>query len=595
MSEKVRELRRLMKDYGIQAYFVPSSDPHQSEYVPEFWQRRKFISGFTGSAGDVVITKTKAGLWTDSRYFLQAEQQLDSRVFTLFKIGLPGVPTWKEWLLKELKSGEALGFDPKLITHKDFSSLKKEFESKGILLKSIEKNLVDAVWEQRPEPPLNKIVIHPIKYAGESAASKLGRLREKMAAEQAVAHVLTLLDAIAWLFNIRGSDVKYNPVAISYAIVTAKKAMLFIDLNKVSAEVRKILKEESVEVHNYSDFGPALRQLAKGKKRVWLDEGTVSQWVVNTLKRGAHLTFKPSPIALFKAIKNEAELSGFEAAHIRDGVAMVKFLSWLEGALGKSEVTEISAAKRVAEFQALDPLFRGQSFETISSYGSHGAIVHYASTPETDIPLKREGIYLIDAGGQYQDATTDMTRTVSLGEPTEEQKENFTRILKGVIGLTLTSFPQGTSGKQLDSIARLALWEKGLNFGHGVGHGVGSYLNVHEGPQAISYYRCIGVGLEPGMITSIEPGYYKENEYGMRVENMAVVVKDEEKSSAGLTFYKFETLTLCPIDTRLVKKELLTQAEIKWLNDYHRRVREKLTPYLNELETGWLLKATTPL
>jgi Xaa-Pro aminopeptidase len=311
------------------------------------------------------------------------------------------------------------------------------------------------------------------------------------------------------------------------------------------------------------------------------------------LKRGAHLIFKPSPIALFKAIKNEAELSGFKAAHIRDGVAMVKFLSWLEGALGKTEVTEISAAEKLAEFQALDPLFRGQGFETISSYGRHGAIVHYASTPETDIPLKREGIYLIDAGGQYQDATTDVTRTISLGEPTEEQKENFTRILKGVIGLTLTSFPQGTSGKQLDSIARLALWDKGLNFGHGVGHGVGSYLNVHEGPQAISYYRCIGVGLEPGMITTIEPGYYKENEYGMRIENIAVVVKDEEKSSAGLTFYKFETLTLCPIDTRLVIKELLTQAEVKWLNDYHCRVREKLTPYLNELEAGWLFKATT--
>lgn len=591
MKDRIQKLRKLMKKYGVQAYLVPSSDPHQSEYVPEFWQRRKFISRFTGSAGDVVVTATEAGLWTDSRYFLQAEQQLDSSVFTLFKMGLPDVPSFKVWISKKLKEGEALGLDPKLISHREFLSLNDELEARSTLIKCIKENLVDAVWDDRPEPPKGIIKVHEEKYSGESVTSKLKRLREKMAENGADAHVITMLDSIAWLFNIRGSDVEFNPVAISYAIITTEKAVLFVDLEKLTKGVTASLKD-TLEIRPYEDFESELANLSKRECRVWLDDNTVNQWVVNVLKDGAKLLLKPSPITMFKAIKNKTEIKGFKDAHVRDGVAMVKFLSWLNQAVEKSQVTELSASKKAAEFRAQGKLFKGLSFETISSYGEHGAVVHYAVTPETDIPLKPEGIYLIDSGGQYSDGTTDITRTAALEKPTQVQKNHFTRVLKGLINLSMTSFPQGTAGKQLDTISREPLWEIGLNYGHGTGHGVGSFLNVHEGPQAISYYRCIGIGLEPGMITTIEPGYYKESKYGIRIENMALVVKDEKKSGSEFTFYTFETLTLCPIDLNLVKKEIMTEAEINWLNDYHEKVYETLGPLLDRPEAEWLKEAT---
>lgn len=590
MKDKITALRKLMEDFGVDAYFVPSSDPHQSEYVPEFWQRRKFISGFTGSAGDAVISQKKAALWTDSRYFLQAEQELDKKVFILFRMGMPDVPSIEDWLIKELKKGDSLGIDPQVISRTGFANLQKKLEEKGIGLKCIEKNLVDAVWENRPEAPRGHIEIHTAKYSGESAASKLKRVREKMAEADTDALVVTMLDSIAWLFNIRGSDVKYNPVVIAYGLVTAEKAMLFIDKDKMPAEARKALK--GIEILDYEDFGSRLQDLAQKKARVWLDESSVSQWIVNILEKGSNFYFQPNPIKMFKAIKNQTEINGFRKAHIRDGAAMVKFLCWLEKNVRESEITEVSAAEKAAEFRVKNDLFKGMSFETISSYGAHGAVVHYAANPQTDIPLKPDGIYLIDSGGQYLDGTTDITRTVTLGNPKEEQKDRFTRILKGLIDLLTTSFPRGTAGKQLDTIARMPLWEKGLNYGHGTGHGIGTFLNVHEGPQAISYYRCIGVALEPGMITTIEPGYYKENEYGLRVENVALVVKDEKKSSQETTFFTFENLTLCPIDTRLVKKELLTQKEIEWLNDYHLKVYRILAPLLDRAEAAWLKEAT---
>jgi Xaa-Pro aminopeptidase len=591
MKNKVKAVRKLMKDSGIDAYFVPSSDPHQSEYVPEFWQRRKFISEFTGSAGDVVITHKKAALWTDSRYFIQAEQQLDDKVFTLFKMGLHDVPNFDDWLIQELRRGESVGLDPQVISRKNFVSLKEKLEDKGIQLKCIEKNLVDAVWEERPEAPKGKIEVHDEKYSGETTASKLIRLREKMAEADADAFVVTMLDSIAWLFNVRGSDVIYNPVVVSYALITMKEALFFVDPEKLSKTVQQALGDV-VDIRSYEDFGSELQNLAQKKFRIWLDEDSVSQWIVDTLANGTNLLFKPSPIKIFKAVKNKTEIAGFKNAHIRDGAAMVKFLCWLEKNIGTTEITEVSAAAKAAEFRAQNDLFKGMSFETISSYGVHGAVVHYAPSSETDIPLKPEGIYLIDSGGQYLDGTTDITRTITLGSPTDEQKERFTQVLKGVIDLLTTSFPQGTVGKQLDTIARMPLWEKGLNYGHGTGHGIGTFLNVHEGPQAISYYRCIGIALEPGMITTIEPGFYKENEYGLRVENVALVVKDENKSSEGAAFFTFENLTLCPIDLRLVNKELMTEKEIGWLNDYHEKVYKTLAPFLDESEAAWLKENT---
>lgn len=594
MKDKLKALRGLMKKHGIEAYFVPSTDPHQSEYVPEFWKRRQFMTGFAGSAGDAVVTMKKAGLWTDSRYFLQADRELRGSGFTLFKWGLPGVLSWQDWIAKELSSRQALGLDPKLITHRDFAKLEKELERRGIVLKAIEKNLIDAIWSQRPAPPAGEISIHEKKHAGESVRNKLERLRQKIAGEDAVVHVLTLLDAIAWLFNIRGSDVEFNPVAIAYAIVTRKKAMLFVAREKVSKKARQILAR-NVELCDYEDFSSQLLELRKKKPRVWLDEASVSEWVLRSLGRNTPLILKPSPISLFKAIKNKTEIAGAKEAHLRDGAAMVKFLCWLEKEVPKGRVTELSAAKKIEEFRRRQDLFQGLSFKTISSYGSHGAVVHYTVSPETDIPLKPKGLYLIDSGSQYLDATTDVTRTICLGIPTEEQRDRFTRVLKGLIALTRVSFPQGTFGTQVDMLARLALWEKGLNFGHGTGHGIGAYLNVHEGPQSIAPARGFGVSLEPGMITSIEPGYYKDNEYGLRVENLALVVKDEAKSNKASSFYTFETLTVCPIDLRLIKKELLTTEEIQWLNSYHQIVREVLTPRLGSAEAAWLKKATQPI
>jgi Xaa-Pro aminopeptidase len=590
MNDNLAKLRRLMKRHRIQAYLIPSGDPHQSEYVPGFWKRRQFVTGFCGSAGDAVVTLAKAGLWTDSRYYLQAERELAGSGFDLFRWGLPGVPSWKEWMAKELRAGDTLGLDPRLISHKDYGELEKIFRDRGLRLKSIEENLVDKVWDARPAPPRGKIIIHPKRYAGESVRSKLERLRQKMAQEKADAHVLTQLDSVAWLFNVRGSDVDFNPVVIAYALITDRKARLFIDRTKVQGRTKDVLSRDVI-ILDYRDFAAQLARLGEQERRVWVDEASASQWVVEGL-RGARLIFKPSPVPLFKAAKNKTEIDGARRAQIRDGVAMVKFLRWIVEAVPQGGVTELSAAAKLEEFRSRQPLYRGLGFETISSYGEHGAVVHYAVSPETDIPLEPKGIYLSDSGSQYRDATTDITRTICLGEPTNEQRDRFTRVLKGVIALSSISFPQGTMGPQLDILARKALWEAGLNYGHGTGHGIGAYLGVHEGPQSIAPARGFLIPLLPGMIMSIEPGFYKDGEFGVRVENLGLVVKDEKRSTRALAFYTFETLTLCPIDVRLVRRELLTAEEIVWLNGYHARVRAALTPLLDEPDAAWLRTAT---
>ena len=593
MDSKLNQLRRLMRKHNVQGYLIPGSDPHQNEYVPEFWRRRAFITGFTGSAGDALVTLKIAGLWIDSRYYLQAERELHGTDFALFRWGSPGVPSWQEWAARNLKPGDSVGLDPQLISHRDYTKLKKDLAVKSVRLRPVAANLVDVIWRDRPAAPAGPVIVLDEKYAGESRSSKLDRLHQKLTVERVDAHILSQLDAVAWLFNIRGSDVPFNPVAIAYAIITRKKALLFVAREKVSPEVRTVLKKD-VSLRSYTEFPAALRSLAAAKKRIWLDEAGVSQWVVSSLA-GAELVFKPSPVTFSKAIKNASEIRGSKQAHRRDGAAMVKFLCWLEKAVPKGGVTEFSAARKLEEIRRRQPRFRGLSFQTISSYGSHGAVVHYEVTPETDIPLKPKGIYLIDSGSQYLDATTDITRMVCLGRPTAEQRDRFTRVLKGVISLTLTSFPQGTYGPQLDVLARRALWERGLNYGHGTGHGIGAFLNVHEGPQSIAPARGLGIGLEPGMILSIEPGYYKEGEYGFRVENLVLVVKDPVRTSQTSLFYTFETLTLCPIDLRLVKKDLLTEDEVIWLNAYHRRVLKELTPLLEKDEAAWLKKATRPI
>ncbi len=593
MNRKLTALRSRMKRHGVHAYLIPNSDPHQSEYVPECWKRRQFMTGFTGSGGDALVASRRAGLWTDSRYYLQAERELRGSGFELYKWGSADVPSWQEWAARNLKSGETFGFDPQLITHKEYARFKKALDDKGIRLKPIAANLVDQIWEERPDPPLAPIIILPERYTGESVRNKLDRLRQNMAAEDADAHVLSQLDAIAWLFNIRGSDVEYNPVAIAYAVITPKEADLFIARGKVDKKARAELKKR-VRFRDYHDFPEELRRLASAKRRVWLDETSISQWIVHKLK-GSKLIFRPSPVPLFKAVKNAIEIRGAKQAHRRDGAAMVKFLHWLEKAVPGGGVTELSAAHKLEAFRSRQPRFRGPSFATISAYGSHGAIVHYSVSSETNCSLKPAGIYLVDSGGQYLDATTDITRTVALGRPTEEQCDRFTRVLKGVAALSTISFPRGTSGSQLDILARRALWQKGLNYGHGTGHGIGSYLNVHEGPQAISPIRGFGISLEAGMILSNEPGCYKEGEYGIRIENLVLVVKDNVRSTPESPFYLFEPLTLCPIDIRLVNKKLLAEDEIRWLNSYHRRVRKELTHLVDKDEAAWLRKATRPI
>lgn len=592
--EKVSALRRLMKKHGVDAYLIPSSDPHQDEYVPKLWQRRRFLTGFTGSAGEAVITHKHAGLWTDSRYFIQAEQQLDGKVFSLFKSGLPKVPSINDWLARELKTGQVLGLDPAVVTHNRFEDMKKFLERKEISVKCIQENLVDLIWENRPDSPGEPIRIHDKSYAGESTQSKLERVRQKMAEEPAGGLVLTKLDSIAWLFNFRGSDISYNPVVIAYAIIEPDRAAVFCDPAKVSNSLETAL-DGVVSFRPYPEMEQVLRRISRQNKTIWVDGDTASQHIVDIIGNTNKILFKPDPVVPLKAVKNKIEIQGMRNAHVRDGAAVVRFLAWLDRTLGKAEITELSAAAKLKAFRAKNALFQGLSFETISSYAEHGAIVHYGPTPESDARLKPESIYLVDSGGQYLDGTTDITRTIALGPPSAEQKDRFTRVLKGLISLSSTSFPKGTAGKQLDTIARLALWDKGLNYLHGTGHGIGLYLNVHEGPQAISYYHCKGFALEPGMIQSIEPGYYKEGAFGMRVENATLVVSDENWSSDGSEFYTFETLSMCPIDRKLIQKDMLRQREIDWLNRYHAKVYETLVPLLDEADKQWLYKATRPI
>lgn len=592
--KRIDELRALMARAGLAAYLVPSTDPHQSEYVPACWQRRAWLSGFSGSAGDLLVTRTSAGLWTDGRYFLQAAQQLRGSGIKLFKQGVKGVPGLTAWLSRNLQKGEVLGVDPRLISRAVEAELRAAVESAGARLKLIEENLVDRIWHDRPPPSRAPIEVLPLELTGEAASAKLRRLRKVMAERRVDAHVLTALDAIAWLFNIRGQDVEFNPVAIAHALIEPARARLFIDPDKVPPAAKRLLGR-GVELQAYEAMGPELARLARSKARVWVDARTVNAWVLQKL-RGCELTVEASPIALMKARKNAAEVAGMRAAHRRDGVALARFFCWLEREVQQGTVSELSAVAKLHELRAAGENFRGESFATIAAYAAHGAIIHYNPSPASDVKLRPEGLFLLDSGGQYLDGTTDVTRTVLLGgEATPEQRDRFTRVVKGHVALARCRFPAGTAGRQIDVLARLPLWAAGLDYAHGTGHGVGAYLNVHEGPQAISPTRCIGVPLEAGNILSNEPGFYREGEYGIRVENLILTVEDQELSRPGSPFLRFEPLTLCPIDRRLLDLQLLDAAERRWLDDYHARVREELSPALGPEEQAWLAAATAPL
>lgn len=583
-----------MKKAGVQAYLVPSTDPHQSEYVPECWQRRQWISGFTGSAGEIVVTAGKAALWTDGRYFLQAGEQLAGSGIDLMKIGIAGTPSISAWLQASLRKGAKVGVDPAVMSHDRFRQFSHELAERDLVLVSVRKNLIDPLWKDQPVIPVDPVLIHPVKFTGESYPSKLKKLRKAMAEYGAKAHIITALDCIAWLFNIRGTDVQYNPVAVSYAIITDKTATLFVNPKKVTPKLKQSFGKQ-VRIEPYQTFGPALRKLASRNHKVWIDGATVNQWVVDTLGKKTDILVRESPIPLMKACKNAVEIEGARQAHIRDGAAMVRFLHWLEKTVPTGTVTEISAAEQLDAFRAEQFGYRGSSFETIAGYAGHGAIVHYAATPETNSRLKPRGLFLIDSGGQYPDGTTDITRTVCFAKPTPEQKDRFTRVLKGNLSLERLRFPAGTTGPMLDTIARKALWDIGLNYNHGTGHGIGSFLNVHEGPHRVAPSGGFFVPLRPGMIFSNEPGYYCAGRYGIRIENLVYVTEDKKLSRHGTPFNKLECLTLAPIDTRLIDRRLLSPDERQHLNEYHARVRRILKRYLNKDDAAWLEKATRPI
>lgn len=582
INERIAQLRKEMASEKIDAYFVPGTDPHQSEYLPECWLRRNWISGFTGSSGDVLVTKDFAGLWTDSRYFLQAENELTKKLFTLMKTGLADSVSIPEYLKQNLNN-KILGIDPQLVTIQWLKDNQSTLEQKGISIKPLSENLVDRLWKDRPRPSLAPIKPLTEEYTGESHESKLKRVRESLQAENAYAYVVTTLDSIAWVFNIRGTDIPFNPVIISYALITMEDACLYIQAEKVSEELKTHLGA-SVKIKNYDAIASDLKSLKK--KRVLIDPKTTSYWIRDCLSESI-LHEVRGPIVLFKAIKNKVEQEGMRKAHIYDGIALCKFFSWLEKAVHEKNVTEISAAEKLLDFRKNHPHFQGPSFETISGYKGHGAIVHYRATPESNSTLAPEGVYLLDSGGQYLEGTTDVTRTMSLGAPTPKQKEHFTRVLKGHIALDSVIFPVGTSGSQIDILARKSLWEAFLDYGHGTGHGVGCYLNVHEGPQSIS-----SRGHEPlkaGMIVSNEPGYYLAGEYGIRIENLVMVQQKAEG------FLGFEALTLCPIDKKLMDLSLMSKEEIAWVNNYHAHVYDTLAEAMNKKELKWLNEATEPL
>ncbi|PIV80780.1 hypothetical protein COW53_07855 [bacterium CG17_big_fil_post_rev_8_21_14_2_50_64_8] len=589
---KVAALRKLMKKHGMDMYYVPSADPHQSEYLPENWKFRSWLSGFTGSAGELLVGARKAGLWTDGRYFLQAGMQLEDSGITLMKMGEPETLDMVDWAASQLKQGQTLGMDPTVVSLSVAADFEGRLQDRGIKVKFLTRNLVAELWKDRPEACLDAITLHSSRYAGETAAAKLKRVRAEMKDAGAAAHVLCALDQIAWLLNIRSRDILFTPVVTSYVVITGRGCTLYVDPRKVTKAVTRALKGKAM-IKPYTAIWEDLKALG-GRKgmRVWLDPVATSRRVQDSLGRAA-LHLAPSPVTAMKAMKNPVQIAGIAEAHRRDGVAMVKFLRWLEKAVPKGGITEISAADQLRAFRAEGENFMDLSFDTISGYGANGAVIHYSATPETNAKLKPRGIYLIDSGGQYPEGTTDITRTVSLGKPTGRQIECFTRVLMGTIDCTITPFPAGTTGQRQEMFARRALWMIGEDYAHGTGHGVGQYLGVHEGPHSLK--NIVTPPLREGNLLSIEPGHYEAGRFGIRIENLAFVIKNEKLSKSGKTWYTFSEVTLCPIARRLIDKKLMSRDQIEWLNAYHARVYRELAPRLDKDHKVWLKKATRPL
>lgn len=593
IAQRIAALRQQMNYSKLSAYVVPSADPHQSEYVAATWKRRKFISGFGGSAGTVGITMDGGGLWTDSRYFLQGEQELAGSGLELFRMGEPETPELEAWLSLVLSAGDRVGVDPKVFSAAGFDHLDRILQAVGIELVAVGEDLVERVWgAERPAMPDGPLRVHALEFAGESVANKLARIGEAMRGKGTDAYVLAALDELAWVFNLRGSDVNFNPVFIAFAVIEPEGARLFVDLHKVGTAERDALPA-SVILQPYEALDDYLSALGDSKASVWIDPATVNAHVRRVLTdAGARVVEESGVIAGWKATKNEAELAGFCSAHQRDGVSMVRFLRWLDEAAGKVELTEMSVWDKLQEFRAVHSQFIGLSFNSIVGFAEHGAIVHYAVSEESNIPVSTGDLLLVDSGGQYLDGTTDITRTVALGPPTAEQKRGYTAVLQGHLSLKRSQFLEGTNGYQLDILARAPLWEAGLNYGHGTGHGVGAALCVHEGPFSVSP-RKVMAPLHVGNVLSNEPGYYKEGAYGIRIENLVTVVEREVTESGR--FLGFEDLTLCPYDRNLIELDMLSAVERQQIDAYHAQVWEALSPSLQGADLEWLKAATAAI
>lgn len=585
-QEKLTAIRQQMKADNIQAYIIPSADPHMSEYLPKHYKCIPFTSGFLGSAGTLVITADFAGLWTDGRYFEQAAEQLKGSGFELVKQKVQHAPEYIQWLGETLPKGATVASDEKLLSILLGDLLNQTLTTKGISI--AHKDYLNPIWEGRPELPAEPAFLIEEQHIGQSVASKLTEVRSALQKQQADFHLVSSLDDLAWLFNIRGKDVSYNPVVLSFALISEKEAFLFIDQHKLSTAEKEQLQKSGVQLQAYSDIEKHLSDLPENSS-IFIDPKRNCYAFTKVIPASVKIIKETNPSTLLKAIKNETELANTRTAMVKDGVAITRFLKWLTENIGKTKITELSAAAKLRGFREEQEGFVGDSFTTISAYRAHGALPHYSATPESDAELKPESLYLVDSGGQYFYGTTDITRTISLGENTDEEKKDYTLVLKGMIDGCKSRFPKGTCGYQIDAITRKPIWEHGINYGHGTGHGVGYFLNVHEGPQVFNPTNN-PVAIELGMITSIEPGIYRPGKHGIRIENLVNTINDV--SNEFNQFYAFEALTIAPISTTIVQKDLLEQAQINWLNEYNALVFEKLSPFLNEEEKTWLEKET---
>lgn len=590
INQRLESLREVMRREHLSAFIFPSTDAHQSEYVADHWQGRTWISGFNGSAGTAVVTMKSAALWTDSRYFLAAEEQLKGTEFQLMKLKIEGTPTISEWLAQELQGENAeVGLDGMVNSYHETMGLIADLRKSGGITVRTNFDPLGLIWTDRPAIPANPVEIQPMEFAGESVASKISRIRTALRQRHADGMLISALDDIAWTLNLRGTDVHCVPVFVSYLLISSQQVSLYVDSAKINDEVKAYLTENGISLYPYNKVAEGLERYSE--YNILLDGDETSYFLWKTVKC-QEIIAGNSPVPAMKAQKNDREIAGFRQAMLRDGVAMVKFLRWLKPAVEAGGQTEISIDRKLTSLRAEQHLFRDISFDTIAGYQAHGAIVHYEATPETDVALKPEGLILIDSGAQYQDGTTDITRTIALGPVTEEMKHVYTLVLKGHIQLELAKFPDGASGTQLDALARECMWREGYNYLHGTGHGVGSYLSVHEGPHQIRM-EWKPTPLRAGMTVTNEPGLYLSGKFGVRIEN-TLLIKDYQTTEFG-KFLQMESLTLCPIDLIPVDFSMLQPEEIEWLDTYHRDVFEKLFPYLEGEDLEWLREATRPV